>query len=160
MAAAFSEEGKKKFDQEMARHPDRQAALIPVLHLAQGEFGFLSQEVMEYVAGIMEIPVSTVYRVATFYTMFNKKPVGKYHVQVCHNLSCSLLGAEDVLEYIARKLNIKVGETTTDNKFTLSRVECLGSCGTAPMMQINDRYHEDLTQEKIDKILNELLTRG
>jgi NADH-quinone oxidoreductase subunit E len=100
--------------------------------------------------------VSHVIGVATFYTMFNKKPVGKYHIQVCTNVSCQLLGAEKISEYICKKLNIPIGNTTPDNLFTVSEVECLGSCGTAPMMQVNDYYHENLTTSKIDKLLQEL----
>jgi NADH-quinone oxidoreductase E subunit len=97
-----------------------------------------------------------VYEVATFYTMYNKKPVGKYHIQVCTNISCSLLGADHIMDFLSQRLGVKVKETTPDKMFTLSAVECLGSCGTAPMMQINDRYYEDLTKEKIEEILKGL----
>jgi NADH-quinone oxidoreductase subunit E len=111
---------------------------------------------MEYLAGELGIPVSEVRAVATFYTMFNKEPVGKYHIQVCQNLTCSLLGAESLISYLEQKLGITCGQITPDGKFSLSRVECLGSCGTAPVMQINDDYFENLTAEKIDQILVEL----
>jgi NADH-quinone oxidoreductase E subunit len=160
MALKLSPEGVEKCRSIVEKLGDKEAALIPVLYVAQDEFGWLSSEAMDCVAELLELPPPRVYGVATFYTMFNKKPVGKYHLQVCTNLSCSLLGAEHVVEYISRKLGIGVGETTTDNKFTLSTVECLGSCGTAPMMQINDEYYENLTEEKIDRILSELSSEG
>lgn len=140
----------------ISRYPDKTAALLPVLHIAQKEFGFISPEVEKYVADYLSLPVMHVEGVATFYTMYNKKPVGKYHVQVCTNISCMILDAEPLLEYIGKKLNIKSGETTADGKFTLNAVECLGSCGTAPMMQINDDYYENLTPQKIDEILDKL----
>lgn len=111
---------------------------------------------MKEIASLLNLPESHVIGVATFYTMFNKKPVGKYHLQVCTNVSCGLLGAEKISEYICKKLGVEMGGTTPDKKFTVSEVECLGSCGTAPMMQINDDYHENLTSEKIDKILQDL----
>jgi NADH-quinone oxidoreductase subunit E len=156
MAVRFSPENTEKCRVTIAQLGDNESALIPVLHLAQDEFGWLSTEVMDYVAGLLELPPARVYGVATFYTMFNKKPVGRWHVQVCTNISCSLLGAEHVLEHISGKLGIKEGETTPDDRFTLSTVECLGSCGTAPVMQINDEYYENLTEEKIDGILEDL----
>lgn len=156
MAVQLSPEGAEKCRRIMDKLGNKEAALIPVLYIAQDEFGWLSTEVMDYVAQLLDLPATRVYGVATFYTMFNKKPVGKHHIQVCTNLSCSLLGAEKVVEYISKKLGIKIGETTPDNGFTLSTVECLGSCGTAPMMQINDEYYEDLTEDKIDRILEEL----
>jgi NADH-quinone oxidoreductase E subunit len=129
---------------------------LPSLYVAQGEQGYVTQEAMAEIARILEIPPTQVYEAATFYTMYNKKPVGKYHIQVCANLSCSLLGADDLVEYLSGKLGIKKGETTEDKRFTLTTVQCLGSCGTAPMLQLNDDYHEDLTEEKIDKILEGL----
>jgi NADH-quinone oxidoreductase subunit E len=111
------------------------------------------------VAEVMGLPPTEVASVASFYTMFNRQPVGENLIQVCTNISCSLLGAEHIVEYIKNRLGIDVGETTPDNKFTLVTVECLGSCGTAPMMQINDTYYENLTEEKIDQILAELAKR-
>jgi NADH-quinone oxidoreductase E subunit len=108
------------------------------------------------VAEVMELPPTEVASVTSFYTMFNRQPVGENLIQVCTNISCSLLGAEHIVEYIKNKLGIDVGETTPDNKFTLVTVECLGSCGTAPMMQVNDTYYENLTEEKVDRILAEL----
>lgn len=153
MALKLSSEGTEECRSIVEKLGNREAALIPVLYVAQDEFGWLSTEAMDLVAELLELPPPRVYGVATFYTMFNKEPVGKYHIQVCTNLSCSLLGADHVMEYISAKLGIAVGETTPDGRFTLSSVECLGSCGTAPMMQINDEYHENLTEGKIDVIL-------
>ncbi len=152
----FSEETRKKFEQVLRRYPRKEAALLPTLYLAQEEFGYLSPEVIQYVAELMEIPPPQVYGVATFYTMFNKEPVGKYHIQICSNISCSLKGADGLVEYLKEKLGIDVGETTPDKKFTLSTVECLGFCENAPAMQINDDYYPDLTKEKIDEILEKL----
>lgn len=129
---------------------------MPALYIAQEEEGWVSREAMSEIARILGIPPTQVYESATFYTMYNKKPVGKYHLQVCTNLSCSLVGAEHIVEYLSRKLNIGVGQTSSDNRFTLTTVECLGSCGTAPMLQLNDEYHENLTEDKIDKILDGL----
>jgi NADH-quinone oxidoreductase subunit E len=111
---------------------------------------------MECLAVELGLPVSEVRAVATFYTMFNKEPVGRYHIQVCQNLTCSLLGAESLITYLEKRLGIAAGQTSSDGKFTLSRVECLGSCGTGPVMQINDDYYENLTAERIDRILTDL----
>jgi len=140
----------------LARYPDRQAAILPTLHLAQREFGFLSPETISTVAALLGFTPAQIEGVATFYTMYNRKPVGKYHLQVCRNLSCSLMGAEALIEHMSRKLGIKPGGTTADGTFTLSTVECLGSCGTAPVMQINDDYYENLTEESVDAILDGL----
>ncbi len=152
----FSAEKQKELDKLLPRYPNKEAALLPALRLAQEEFGWISDEVTTFVAGLLEVPVARVKAVASFYTMYNRKPVGKYHVQVCQNLSCSLMGAEHIIEHLQRKLKIKAGETTADEKFTLSRVECLGACGAAPVMQVNDDYYEDLTAEKVDSILEGL----
>jgi len=152
----FSQEAKEKFNKFLEKYPTKEAALLPTLHLAQKEFGYLSIEGMDYVAKLLNLPPARVYGVASFYTMFNRKPVGKYHIQVCTNLSCSLMGAEEMVKYLEKKLNIKMGQTRADGKFTLSSVECLGSCGTAPMMQVNDLFYENLTFEGIDQILTQL----
>jgi len=124
--------------------------------IAQQECGYLTEEALREIASILDISTVQLNEIAAFYTMYNKKPVGKYHVQVCTNVSCSLLGAEHIVEVLSKKLGTKKGETTPDNKFTLSEVECLGSCGTAPMMQINDDYYENLTDAKIEEILKGL----
>lgn len=152
----LSEAALKEIDDIQKKYPTKRSAVLPSLYVAQGEQGYVTQEAMSEIARILDIPPTQVYEAATFYTMYNKKPVGKYHIQVCANLSCSLLGADHLVDYISGKLDIKKGETTKDKKFTLSTVQCLGSCGTAPMLQLNDDYHEDLTEEKIDKILDGL----
>jgi NADH-quinone oxidoreductase subunit E len=152
----LTQENINKINSLKKQFPDTKSLTIPALHIAQAQYGWVSEEAMKEIASLLNLPESHVIGVATFYTMFNKKPVGKYHIQVCTNVSCQLRGSEKISEYICNKLKIKVGETTSDKKFTVSEVECLGSCGTAPMMQVNDYYHENLTPEKIDKILQEL----
>ena len=152
----FSEENLTKIEELKKRYQTTKALTLPVLWMAQKEFGWISGETMQYVADLLGLPVSHVYGVVTFYTMYNSKPVGKYHLQVCTNISCQLLGAEELRDHICQKLNVKLGETTKDEKFTIVEVECLGSCGTAPAMQLNDDYVENLTIEKVDKLLTEL----
>jgi NADH-quinone oxidoreductase subunit E len=152
----LSESVKAEIKQFKVKYPDPQSALLMALHAAQREHSWLSPEVMRDVAEVMDLSPTEVASVASFYTMFNREPVGENLIQVCTNISCSLLGAEHIVEHIKNKLGIDVGETTPDNKFTLVTVECLGSCGTAPMMQINDTYYENLTEEKVDQILAEL----
>jgi NADH-quinone oxidoreductase subunit E len=124
--------------------------------LAQKEFGHISNEVMKYVASLLSLSPAEVYDTVSFYFMFHTKPVGKNVIYVCHTLSCSIMGAKNIVKHIEDKLGVKVGETTSDGKFTLKKAECLGSCGTAPMMQVNDDYHENLTLEKVDRILESL----
>lgn len=153
MSAAFSDAARRELEAVLARYPDKEAAILPALHLAQREFGYVSDEAILRVAEILGFTPARIEGVATFYTMYNRRPVGKYHVQICRNISCSLLGAEHLIEHVSKKLGIQPGETTPDGKFTLSKVECLGSCGTAPVLQLNDDYHEDLTEEKIDALL-------
>lgn len=153
-------ETQAKIKALLARYPQRQATLLPVLHLVQEDFGYLSDEVEELVARELDIPRAAVSEVVTFYTMFYREPIGKYHIMACHNLSCTLMGAEKLIQHLEQRLGVTakapLGETTADGRFTLTRVECLGACGEAPMMQINDRYHLHLTTEKIEKILEEL----
>ncbi|MHB8940429.1 MAG: NADH-quinone oxidoreductase subunit NuoE [Desulfobacteria bacterium] len=156
MSVAFSETGRAEFERLLTRYPDRKAAILPALHLAQKEFGYISDEAIVYLAGLVGASPAEIEGVASFYTMYDRKPVGKYHVQICRNISCSLLGAEHLIEHVSRKLGVRPGETTPDGKFTLEKVECLGSCGTAPVMQVNDEYHENLTVESIDRILDKL----
>lgn len=152
----FTEETLKKIQELKKRYPTTKATVLPVLWLAQEQFGWISPETMKYVAELLGLPLSHVFGVVTFYTMFNTKPVGKYHLQVCTNVSCQLLGAEKISEHLCKRLSVRLGETTGDKRFTVSEVECLGSCGTAPMMQVNAEYHENLTAEKVDKLLTEL----
>ncbi|MGE0823306.1 MAG: NADH-quinone oxidoreductase subunit NuoE [Candidatus Binatia bacterium] len=156
MAIQFSETTKAEFENILTRYPNKRAAILPTFWLAQKEFGYLSTEAMEYVAKLLELSPAYVGAVASFYTMFNKEPVGKYHVQVCTNLSCTLMGAEAIVACLEKKLGIEIGQTTADKKFTLSEVECLGSCGTAPVAQINDDYHENLTSESVVQLIEQL----
>jgi NADH-quinone oxidoreductase subunit E len=153
----FSEQAEKKIDELLARYPQNRSAMIPILFIAQAEKGWLSDEVMEYVAQRMGLTYLDVRTTASFYTMFYLKPVGKYNVQLCTNVSCWMCGSDDVQKHIERKLGIRFGETTPDGRFTFTSVECLGSCGMAPAMQINFDYHENLTPEKADQILDSLL---
>jgi NADH-quinone oxidoreductase E subunit len=152
----ISEAGKSKIEELKGKYPDSHSVLLPALDIAQREAGYLSPDVLREVAAILDIEPITAASVASFYTMFNRKPVGKYLIQVCTNLSCSLMGAEHIVNRLRQKLGIDVGETTPDGRFTLMAVECLGSCGTAPMMQINDDYYENLTEARLDQILAEL----
>lgn len=156
---AFSTEAMEVVKNIIKRYPEgrQKSALLPVLHVAQAEFdGWLSPEVMDYVASILEIKPIEVYEVASFYTMYNLQPVGKCLLEVCQTGPCMLNGADDLVTYLENKLNIKVGETTTDGMFTLKTVECLGSCGTAPMLQCGADYHENLTNEKADALIEKL----
>ncbi len=137
-------------------YPDRRGALLPVLHLAQETFGWISLEVEAYVAGLFELSPAHVHEVVTFYTLYFQEPVGRHVVAVCHNLSCHLLGAKGIIEHLTEKLDVEVGETTADGKVTLRSVECLCACEQAPMMQVDDRYEGNLTQEKVDRILEGL----
>jgi NADH-quinone oxidoreductase subunit E len=158
---AFTAETLNKV-QMIKRYPEgrQKSALIPVLHLAQAEFGgWLQVEVMDYVATLLNIKPIEVYEVATFYSMFNMKPVGKYVLEVCQTGPCMINGCDDIIDYIKQKLNIQAGETTTDGLFTLKPAECLGACGYAPMMQLGKFYHEKLSKEKIDEII-ELCRQG
>jgi NADH-quinone oxidoreductase E subunit len=153
----LSEQSKREIQKLRAEYPDPQSVLLPALHLAQRDYGgWLPEQAFDEVAQVMGLSSTKVAAVATFYTMLNKKPVGRHLIQVCTNISCSLLGADHLLSYIGRKLGIDVGETTSDGKFTLLEVECLGSCGTAPMMQVDDAYYENLTEERVDQILDGL----
>jgi NADH-quinone oxidoreductase E subunit len=151
----FTQENLHRVEEIKKRYPKPMAALLPVLWVAQEQFGWISEETMHYVGELLGLPFNHVLGVVTFYTMYNKKPVGKYNIQFCGNISCMLRGADNLIEHLEHKLGIKVGETTSDGMFTLKEVECLGSCGTAPMMQVNNDYYEDLTAEKLDNLLEE-----
>lgn len=149
-----------EIDGILSRYPVKRSALIPLLYLAQREEGYITEAAMTEIAGILKLTPSQVYETATFYTMLNLKKVGKFHIQVCKSLMCALVGSDTVIGWIKTKLGIAPGETTADGLFTLSAVECLAACGTAPMMQINDDYYERLTEEKVDRILADLRTTG
>ena len=156
MSVKFSPETLKKFEETVNRYPKKEAAMLPVLYLAQQEFGYLGEEAIAYVAKILEQPPARVHGVVSFYTMLNMKPIGRHHIQVCRTLPCALRGAEKITGFLKQKLGIELGQTTADRRFTLSEVECLASCGTAPMMQINDDYYESLTEAKVTEILESL----
>jgi len=139
-----------------ALYPERRGALLPVLRFAQETFGWISPEVETYVAGLFGLSAAHVHEVVTFYTLFLKKPVGRHVLSVCHNLSCTLLGAEDVIAYLQERLGVEAGETTPDGRVTVLRVECLCACEVAPMMQVDDDYVGPLTRAKIDEVLEGL----
>ena len=142
-------------------YPTRQAVLLPTLWIAQREFGWISPAVEEYVAELMELPPAHVHAVVSFYSMFHRAPVGRWHLEVCANLSCRLRGAERIGELIGDRLGITVGETTADGKFTLGLVECLASCATAPVLQLNhERYYENLTDDSTARLIDELARRA
>ena len=154
----FSDEKIREVQQIIQRYPEgkQKSALIPVLHLAQEEFGgWLSAETMDYVASVLNLQPIEVYEVATFYSMYNLKPVGRYLFEVCQTGPCMLNGSDHIIRHIFEKLGIKPGETTPDGMFTLKTVECLGACGYAPMMQLGKNYREHLTKEKVDAIIDE-----
>jgi NADH-quinone oxidoreductase subunit E len=158
MNVEFSQEKLKEVQRIINFYPEgkQKSAVIPVLHLAQEEFGgWLSTEAMDYVASLLKLAPIEVYEVATFYSMYNLKPVGKYLFEVCQTGPCMLNGSDDIIKYIYDKLGIKPGETSADGMFTLKTVECLGACGYAPMMQMGKNYREHLTKEKVDAIINE-----
>lgn len=159
---AFSEDKLSKVSEIIARYPEgkQKSALLPVLHLAQEEFGWLSVDTMDYVASLLRVEPIEVYEVATFYSMYHLKPVGKYVFEVCQTGPCMLKGSDEIIAYIEEKLNIKPGETTLDGLFTLKTVECLGACGYAPMMQMGKHYKEHLTKERIDQIIAECRSKA
>ena len=156
MAVAFSPAAQARFDELLTRYPIKRAAIMPTLWLAQEEFGWLSNEVLEYVAQLLDLSPAFTASVASFYTMYYKRPVGKHHIQVCTNLSCALVGSDRIVDCLRQRLGIEVGETSSDGRFTLSVVECLASCGTAPMMQINDDFWENLTPQRTLDIIDRL----
>lgn len=160
MALAFSAESEARFQGLLGRYPNRRAALIPTLLIANREFGYLSREAMEYVADRLELPQSFVLNTATFYTMLHKQPVGRFHLQVCVNVSCYLTGADHLADHLKRKLGIGFGEVTGDGLFSLEGVQCLASCDTAPVIQVNDDYHEDMTVDKVDQLVESLRQAG
>lgn len=158
----FSADVLKKLEIIISRYPEgrQKSALLPVLHIAQEELGgFLSVDVMDYVASILNIQPIEVYEVATFYSQYYLDNVGKYVIEVCHTGPCAICGGETISEYLQEKLNIGVGETTNDGLFTLKEVECLGACGSAPVMQINTEFYENLTEQGIDGLLEEMKNR-
>ncbi len=156
MPFELSSDREKMLTEILGRYPTKMAACIPLLHLCQEQNGWVSADVVSYVATRLELPAAHVQGVVTFYTLFNQKPVGKHQVWVCRTLPCALRGAGELLEYCEKKLGVHAGETTADGKVTLRTAECLASCGTAPMIQVDKAYHENLTPEKVDRILADL----
>lgn len=151
--AVISDEGVRRIKEIATKYPDHRSALLPALHIAQNELGWVSREGMEEIAAALEVSVDQVEEVASFYTMYYKEPVGTYVLEVCKTLPCSILGADEIIGYIAGTLGIQPGQTTADGMFTLFRVECLAACHRAPVMQVNHRYYQDLTPEKVDALI-------
>lgn len=156
MEIQFNDEELAKVENLKRKYPNQQAALMGVLWLAQNKFGWISKDVMKYISELLDVPLSTVEGVVSFYTMYHKKQPGKYHVQVCTNVSCMLRGGQEIYEHISKKLNLNNNETSSDGKFSLEEVECMGACGGAPMVAINEDFYENLTIEKVDEILDSL----
>ena len=154
----FSEDKLREVEQIVSHYPEgkQKSALLPILHIAQQEFGgWLDVPVMDYVASLLKLEPIEVYEVATFYSMYNLKPVGRYMFEVCQTGTCMLKGSDDIIKYISQKLGIRPGETTADGMFSLKTVECLGACGYAPLMQLGKYYREHLTREKVDEVIAE-----
>jgi NADH-quinone oxidoreductase E subunit len=154
--ATFSAEVEAEIDRHLAKYPVRRSAILPLMFIVQRERGYLDPPGVAYLAKRLALRITDIWEVATFYSMIFTEPVGKYHIQICRTLSCKIRGAAKITKHCSERLGIKPGETTTDGRFSLSEVECLGSCGTAPMFQINFDYHENLTTEKVDQILDSL----
>jgi NADH-quinone oxidoreductase subunit E len=155
MEKKFGNEFYAEMDRIQRFYPNKQAMLLPALHAAQKDRGWISEDTMQDVADFLAIPKTRVKEVVTFYHMFHTKPVGKFNLQFCNNIACWLRGSEDLIHHAERKCGIRLGETTKDGRFTISEVECLGSCGTAPVCQINDDYHENFDQKTLDRFLEE-----
>ncbi len=154
--ASFSPEIEAEIDAHLAKYPVKRSAILPLMFIVQRERGYLDPPGVAYLANRLGLRITDIWEVATFYSMLNTKPVGKYHIQICKTLSCKIMGEPKITDHICSRLGIKPGETTSDGKFTVSLVECLGSCGTAPMFQLGFDYHENLTPEKVDQILDSL----
>jgi NADH-quinone oxidoreductase subunit E len=157
MPFALTPERERKLQELLERYPTKMAATLPLLHLCQEEAGYISDEAVDFVSKRLDLSPAHVKGVVTFYTLFNQHPVGKHQVWVCRTLPCALRGAYDVIEHCEKRLGIACGETTRDGRVTLRTAECLASCGTAPMMQVNKEYHENLTRQRVDQILTKLL---
>ncbi len=160
MEFKFTEDNIKRIEKSISKYPEKKAAVMDALYVAQEQNGYITNEVMEEIAKILEMPVSDVYGVATFYTMYHKKPVGKYHLQVCTNVSCMLKGGMELLKQLKDELGIEEGEITSDGLFSIEEVECMGACGGAPMISANYDYYENLTPEKLRNLINDLRKKG
>jgi len=152
----FPPEVKQRFEEVLTRYPNKEAALLPTLHLVQETWGWISPEAVHYVSGLLDLSPATVFGVVSFYDMYRQKPMGKYNLRVCTNLSCMVTNAYDIYEHLCEKLQVAPGEETKDGMFSVIEVECLGSCGTAPVVQVNDDYHESMSVEKMDDLLGKL----
>ncbi|MBN1396896.1 MAG: NADH-quinone oxidoreductase subunit NuoE [Bacteroidetes bacterium] len=152
----LTEENIKKVEELKKRYPTKEALILPVLWMIQKQEGYISEESMKYVASLLNIPVGQILGVVTFYTMLKRKKTGKNHIEVCTNVSCMLRGSAKIMEHLEKRLGIKAGETSPDQKWTLSEAECMGSCGTAPMLAVGDEYYENLTIEKVDQLIEKL----
>jgi NADH-quinone oxidoreductase subunit E len=157
---AFSDENEAIFQETLAKYPTKMAVLLPALWLCQNQGGYLTDDMLEYVAERLDLSPVHVYSVVEFYTMYHRRPPGKYHLQLCRTLSCVLCGCEEIRDHIRKKLGIQPGEKTKDGLFSIEEVECLGSCGTSPVMRINDVYCENLTLAKVDEILETCKSGG
>ena len=152
----FSVTAREDYERILARYPRREGALLPVLHLVQRERGYIPEEAIGHVAALLDVPPARVLGVVTFYPGFRTRPIGEHLIQVCRALPCCLVGSEEVVEHLREKLGVEIGETTADGRFTLTEVECLASCGTAPVMMVDGELHQSLTRERIDQILESL----
>ncbi len=152
----FSPENEKKLDEIITHYPVKRSAILPALYIAQEEHGYVTDDDIKYLAGRLDLRVNEVEEIVTFYTMYSRKPVGKYKLQVCRTLSCWLMGAEQIIEHLEHKLHCNVNETTKDGKFTLQEVECLGYCDLAPCLQVNFDYYEKTSVEAVDKLIDGL----
>jgi NADH-quinone oxidoreductase subunit E len=154
--ATFSPEVEAEIGHHLSKYPVKRSAILPLMFIVQRERGYLDPPGVAYLADRLGVRITDIWEVATFYSMINTEPVGRHHIQICKTLSCKIMGSDSIIRHCSEKLGIKPGETTPDGKFTISEVECLGSCGTAPMFQIGFDYYEDLTIEKVDQILDSL----
>ena len=152
----FSEANETKLDEIISHYPVKRSAVLPALYLAQEEHGYVTDEDVQYIADRLDMRVNEVEEVVTFYTMYSRQPIGRHKLQVCRTLSCMLLGAEKITEHLSQRLGVEVGGTTPDGKFTLQEVECLGYCDLAPCLQVNFDYHERVTTETVDDLLQTL----
>jgi NADH-quinone oxidoreductase E subunit len=152
----LSEQNLKRIDELKKFYQTSQALVLPALWMVQEEHGYISQDAMKYVARLLDVPFGHILGVVTFYTMFHQEPVGKHHIEVCTNVSCMLRGSDRIVSHLEKRLGIKMGETSKDGKWTLSEVECMGSCGTAPMFAVGEEYYENLTPDQVDAIVAKL----
>jgi NADH-quinone oxidoreductase subunit E len=153
--AVFSAEVEAEIDRHLAKYPVKRSAILPLMFIVQRERGgYLDPPGVAYLADRLGVRITDIWEVATFYSMINTEPVGRYHLQICKTLSCKIMGEPKITEHVCQRLGIKPGETTEDGRFTVSLVECLGSCGTAPMLQLGFDFHENLTTEKVDELID------